>query len=64
MKSLTRTVITLETWQRTTVRIARETVSPDEPAVHKSSRDPRQSVTRADDRIPIFLEPGGQEKYE
>jgi hypothetical protein len=64
VRSRTKTVITLETWRRTTVRIARNTVPTDELAVHESQRDPYRIVEPADSKISILLEPGGQEEHE
>jgi hypothetical protein len=64
MKSRTKTVITLETWRRTTVRIARKKISTDEFAVHESMRDPRDMIEPAGEKIPSCLEPGEEEKHE
>jgi len=64
MKSRTKTVITLETWRRTTVRIARNRVATDELVVHESMRDPRDMIAPADEKISPCLGPGEEEKRE
>ena len=58
MKSRTRTVITLETWQKTTVRIARNPVSTNEPPL--DCRGSYRIVAPADD--PLLRASGAPER--
>jgi len=66
MRARTKTVITFETWERTTVRISRETVSTGEPVIdrHESSQDIHRIVAPADDELPIGAGIAGKEKLE
>lgn len=58
--------MTLETWRRTTIRIARETVSTVEPAIdrHESSQDIYRIVAPADDKLPTCAGTAEHEELE
>lgn len=64
MRSRTKTVITLETWQRTTVRIGRETIPVEELSVRDGGRDSNQSAAPGDHKILTDLIPAKDEKHE
>ena len=66
MRSRTKTVITLETWRRTTVRIARRSDSTDELALdrHESSPDIYRIVAPAEDKLSTRDGIARQEKVE
>ena len=59
-------MITLETWRRTTVRIARQTISADETAIdrHDPSQDTYLVVAPVDDTLPTGEGVAGQGTQE